>query len=80
MPTRNRILAQHKDDKGRPLVILMRMSGGKVAHVFKRYKDMTKSDKDFIIGVHRRLMKSIPGSADDNIVGFLEFEENKPCG
>ena len=54
-------------------------------YIFRRYKDMSESDKQKVRGLHAvaTSMGVVISSEDGDpydIEGFLSFKEQKPCG
>ena len=83
--TKDSILMEFSDSRGRPLVFLRRAPNGEVLTVMMRYRDMTISDKDAVRGAFEDTAsgKAIGGEFDTgigDIEKFLAFEDDRPCG
>jgi len=83
--SKNKIIATIRDSRKRPLVILLRTKNKTIMHVFKRYKDMTVSDREFILDSYRKVATSGAGrivekQSEAEIIDFLDFKDDHPCG
>jgi len=83
--SKNGVVYTIYDGRKRPIMICRATKRNTMMYIFRRYKDMSESDKQKVRGLHAvaTSMGVVISSEDGDpydIEGFLSFKEQKPCG